>query len=162
MVMVSFMKKISIITIICILIDQIIKTIITNNLELYQSIKIINNFFNITYVRNDGAAWSILSGGRFLLILIGIISLILIYKYFIKDKKLNNLEIITYGLLLGGIIGNLIDRIAFGYVIDFLDFLIFNYNFPVFNIADTFIVISVFLIIIDTFRGDKNEVSSRS
>jgi len=156
------MKKISIITIICILIDQIIKTIITNNLELYQSIKIINNFFNITYVRNDGAAWSILSGGRFLLILIGIISLILIYKYFIKDKKLNNLEIITYGLLLGGIIGNLIDRIAFGYVIDFLDFLIFNYNFPVFNIADTFIVISVFLIIIDTFRGDKNEVSSRS
>ena len=156
------MKEISIITIICILIDQIIKTIITNNLELYQSIKIINNFFNITYVRNDGAAWSILSGGRFLLILIGIISLILIYKYFIKDKKLNNLEIITYGLLLGGIIGNLIDRIAFGYVIDFLDFLIFNYNFPVFNIADTFIVISVFLIIIDTFRGDKNEVSSRS
>ena len=108
------MKKISIITIICILIDQIIKIIITSNLELYQSIEIINNFFNITYVRNDGAAWSILSGGRFLLILIGIIALILIYKYFVKDKKLNKLETVTYGLLLGGIIGNLIDRIVFG------------------------------------------------
>jgi len=156
------MKEISIITIICILIDQITKTIITNTLKLYQSIEIINNFFSITYVKNDGAAWSILSGGRFFLILIGIISLILIYKYFIKNKKLNKLDTVTYGLLLGGIVGNLIDRIVFGYVIDFLDFLIFNYNFPVFNIADTFIVMSVSLIVIDTFRGDKNEISGRS
>ena len=149
------MKKIGIVTIICVLIDIITKIIVINTLNLYESIEIINNFFSITYVRNYGAAWSILSGSRFFLIFIGISSLILIYKYFIKDRKINKLETITYGLLLGGIIGNLIDRIVSGYVIDFLDFLIFNYNFPVFNMADTFIVISVFLILIDTFRGEK-------
>ena len=156
------MKKIGIITIICILIDIITKIIITNTLNLYESIEIINNFFSITYVRNYGAAWNILSGSRFLLIFIGIVALILIYKYFIKDERISKLETLTYGLLLGGIIGNLIDRIVFGYVIDFLDFLIFNYNFPVFNMADTFIVISVFLILIDTFRGEKNENNCRN
>lgn len=156
------MKKIGLISLLCLFIDQITKLIITSNFELNKSIVLIDNFFNLTYVRNDGAAWSIFSGNRLFLILIGILAIFLIYKYFIKDKNLRKIEIITYGLLLGGIIGNLIDRIIFGYVIDFLDFLIFGYNFPVFNFADTFIVISVLLIITDAFRGEKNEVSSRN
>ena len=82
-------------------------------------------------------------------------------NFFIKNKELKTLEIITYGLLIGGIIGNLIDRIIFGYVIDFFDFLIFNYNFPVFNFADIFIVLSAGLIIIDTFRGETHEIRSK-
>lgn len=155
------MKKIGIITVICILIDQIIKIIVTNNFELNSSISLINDFFNLTYVRNYGAAWSIFSGNRLFLIIIGFLAIFLIYRYFIKNKKLKKMEIITYGLLLGGIIGNLIDRIVFGYVIDFLDFLIFGYNFPVFNLADTFIVVSVFLIIIDVVRGEKYENSCK-
>lgn len=155
------MKKIGIITVICILIDQIIKIIVTNNFELNSSISLINDFFNLTYVRNYGAAWSMFSGNRLFLIIIGFLAIFLIYRYFIKNKKLKKMEIITYGLLLGGIIGNLIDRIVFGYVIDFLDFLIFGYNFPVFNLADTFIVVSVFLIIIDVVRGEKYENSCK-
>lgn len=148
------MKKITLISLICIFIDQITKLIIKNTINLHSSIILIKNFFSLTYVKNYGAAWSILSGSRIFLIIIAIASLFLIYNYFIKDKNLSKLEIITYGLLIGGIIGNLIDRIVFGYVIDFFDFLIFNYNFPVFNFADIFIVVSAGLIIIDTVRGE--------
>lgn len=155
------MIKISLISILCILIDQITKLIVTTNINLNNSITIINNFFSLTYVKNYGAAWSILSGNRLLLIIIALISLFLIYNFFIKNKELKTLEIITYGLLIGGIIGNLIDRIIFGYVIDFFDFLIFNYNFPVFNFADIFIVVSAGLIIIDTFRGETHEIRSK-
>lgn len=154
------MGLISLISIICILIDRISKILIVNNINVYESISLINNFFSLTYVKNYGAAWSILSGNRLFLIITGICALILIFKYLIKDKNISKINMITYGLLIGGIIGNLIDRIVFGYVIDFLDFLIIGYNFPIFNFADTFIVISVFLIIIDIFRGERNEVSS--
>ena len=99
--------------------------------NLFKKKNIINNFFNLTLVHNDGAAWSILSGNRLLLIFISLIALIIIYYLFIKDKDLKKIDILTYGMLIGGIIGNLFDRIIYGYVIDFLDFNIFNYNYPV-------------------------------
>jgi signal peptidase II len=117
--------------------------IVSSNMNLYESIKIFNNF-NITYVQNNGAAFSILSGNVFLLIIISFIILYLIYMYVLKDQKNEFLSI----LLIGGIISNLVDRIIRGYVIDFIDIKIFNYNFPVFNIADICIVIgTIFLII---------------
>ena len=75
---------------------------------------------------------------------------------FIRNKKLNKFESINYGLLTGGIIGNLLDRIIYGYVIDFLDFNIIGYNYPIFNLADSFIVISIILIIFNEFKGDKS------
>lgn len=150
------MKKILPITIMSLLLDQLIKTIIINNMNLFDSINIINNFFSVTYVRNTGAAWSILSGNVFFLILISIIALVLIYIYFIKNKKLTKLENISYGLLIGGILGNLIDRIIHGYVIDYLDFKIINYDFPIFNIADISIVVSIILIGITLLVGDEN------
>lgn len=146
------MKKIIIISFFCMLLDQISKVIITNILDVNSSIDIINNFFNLTLVHNDGAAWSILSGNRLLLIFISLIALMLIYYIFIKNKNLKKLDIITYGMLIGGIIGNLFDRVFYGYVIDFLDFKIFNYNYPVFNIADCFIVISAILLIVDVVK----------
>ena len=155
------MKKMGLISIICILIDQMTKLIITSNFKLNESISLIDNFFSLTYVRNEGAAWSIFSGNRLFLILIGVLSVILIYHFLIKNKSLKKIEIFIYGILLGGIVGNLIDRILLGYVIDFLDFLILGYNFPVFNLADTFIVVSVFLIIINMVRGEVHEISRK-
>ena len=151
------MKKILPITIIVLLLDQLVKITVINNMNLFDSINIINDFLSITYVRNTGAAWSILSGSTLLLILISIIALVAIYLYFIKDKKLNKLENISYGLLMGGILGNLIDRIIYGYVIDYLDFRIINYDFPIFNIADICIVISIILIGITLIVGEVNE-----
>jgi len=151
-------KKLAIFTILFIFIDQISKILISINFDLNQSINLINNFFSLTYVHNYGAAFSIFSGARFLFIFITIIALNLIYMFFIKNKELKNFEIIIYSLLLGGIIGNLIDRVVFGYVIDFLDFTIFNYDFAIFNLADSFIVVSVILLI---FMEVKNGIHSR-
>ena len=150
------MKKIALISIICIIIDQIIKLIVVNNMDLAQSINIINNFFSITYVRNYGAAFSILTGNRIFLILVTILAIIFIYFIFIKNQKNSALEMTFYGILFGGIFGNLIDRIINSYVIDYLDFKILGFNAPIFNFADMCIVISIFLIVIITFRGSLN------
>lgn len=150
------MKKITVIGIICIIIDQLIKLIVTNNISLNTEIIIINNFFSLTSVRNDGAAFSILSGNRIFLICISVCALILLYFIFIKNKKLKNIDKIIYGVLLGGIVGNLIDRTIYGYVIDYLSFNIFGYSFPIFNFADICIVLSMISLVIWSCIGDKN------
>lgn len=138
------------------MLDQIIKLIISANIPLNSSIQIIKNFFNIANVHNDGAAWSILSNSRILLIIVGFIALIVIYMIFIKGKKLSKSDIILYSMLIGGIIGNLLDRIIYGFVIDYLDFNIFGYDYPIFNLADTLIVLAAIGIIIKTFKEEKN------
>lgn len=131
---------------IVIIIDQLIKYLISQVIPLYTSKCIINSFFYITNVRNEGAAWSILSGNVYFLIIISILVIALIYYFYLRNKDLSKYEIIIFGLLLGGIIGNLIDRIIYGYVIDYLEFIIFNYHYPVFNMADICIVVSVILL----------------
>lgn len=147
-------KTIYIIMTIEVVIDQIIKYIICKELNLYQSISVIDNFFYITYVKNDGAAWSILSGNKIFLILMSFLVIWLFYRYFIKNKKLSLIEGTTYGILYGGIVGNLIDRIIRGNVIDYLDTRIFGYNFPVFNFADICIVFSVIVLAVLVLRGE--------
>lgn len=151
-------QKSLIITLVCVLVDQIIKLIISGTMGLGGSISIIPDFFSVSYVENDGAAWSIFSGNRIFLILISVFALILIYNYFFKIKNIKTVEFISYSVLIGGIIGNLWDRLKYGKVIDYLDFKIFGYNFPVFNFADICIVISVILLLIDALidKGEKN------
>lgn len=151
------MKKIAIIAIIILIIDQVLKLIINGLIPLNDSINIIDNFFKLTYVHNYGAAFSILSGNRFFLIAVGIFTLFLIFKIFIKDKNLNKFETILYGFLIGGILGNLIDRIILGYVVDYLDFNIFGYNFAIFNFADIFIVSSAILLVINIMGEEEHE-----
>lgn len=153
------MKKIGFYALICLVIDQLIKLVVSF-LDLNTKITIIPNFFYITYVQNDGAAWSILSGNRLLLIMIGIICLFLVYFFLIRNKQISKFEQVNYVLLVSGIMGNLCDRIIRGYVIDYLDFKIFNYYFPIFNLADIFIVIGTGLIIISLFKGEKDGKNS--
>mgnify|MGYP006792139251 FL=1 len=155
-------KKLSIIIIAIfgIALDQISKLYISSNLILYKKNPIINNFFNITYVQNKGAAWGILDGNTVFLVLITLIALFIIIRFIFKEENLTKLDILSYGLLLGGITGNFIDRILRGFVIDFLDFYIFGYDFPVFNIADIMIVVSVIIMVISYLRGDINENKS--
>ena len=150
------MKKVYIIALISLIIDQIVKILVSNYLILGQTTKIINNFFYLTYVQNTGAAFSILIGYRYILIIITLIFLYYLYKYTKKQTNPNKLAILSHGLLLGGIIGNLIDRIIYGYVIDYLDFMIFNYNFPIFNLADTFIVIGCIILVINSYAKEEN------
>ena len=142
------MKRLGILSFILIIIDVIIKVIVDKCMNIYDTIKIIPNFFNIMYVRNTGAAFSIMENSGVLFIVIGIIAIYLIWRFFIKDKQLNNYYIVIYSMLIAGIIGNMIDRILYGYVIDYLSFNIFGYSFPIFNLADTFIVVSIIMLII--------------
>lgn len=145
-------KKLFIYTVIFVFIDQLSKGLINIGMNLNQSIEIIPNFLNLTYVHNTGAAFSIFEGAKWFFIITAIIVLNIIYIFFIKDKELKNSEIVIYSLLISGIIGNLIDRVVFGYVIDFIDVNIFN--FAIFNLADSFIVIAVVLLLI--MMGGKN------
>ena len=151
--------KIIINSIILLIIDIVIKLIISNKLIFNQSIKVINNFFYITYVKNTGVAWSILSGKINLIIVITLIIIAILIIYIFNKKSYSVLEIISYSMILSGSIGNLIDRIIYGYVIDYLDFNILGYNYPIFNFADMCIVIGIILIL--TFGG-KNGNSSRN
>ena len=141
-----------ILTIVFLIIDIVSKLVVSNLMDVYDSIIIIKNFFNITYVRNNGAAWSLFAGRTWLLIIVSLIIISFIILYIYKNRPKNKFEMIGYSLVLGGAIGNFIDRIVYGYVIDFLDFNIFGYDYPIFNLADTFIVIGVIILCICTWR----------
>lgn len=149
-------KKVYILTLVIFIIDQISKSIISTYLTLNKSIEVINNFFYLRYINNTGASWGILSNSRILLIILSLLAIIILIRYMYSFKK-TKLNLIGFGFLLGGILGNLSDRILYGYVRDFLDFIIFKYDFPVFNIADIFIVLGVIILVISIIRGeDKN------
>lgn len=137
-------------------IDQISKLLVVNLLTKTDSITIIKNFFYLTYINNDGAAFSILVGKRIFLILIAVLVIVMLIRYIKKNNIQNKLELVSISLIIGGSLGNLMDRVIRGYVIDFLDFKIFNYNFPIFNLADTFIVIGVFLLLLKEIRKENN------
>lgn len=154
-------KVIMMVSIIGIFVDQICKIVLSIFLSLNNSITIIKNFFYLTYRHNYGAAWSLFSGGNIFLIIVGVIGFYVIIN-FIKSFKLNFRNNIAFGLLIGGLLGNLIDRVFLGYVRDFFDFKIFNYNFPVFNIADIMIVISSILLIYAIIKGEDNNVKNKS
>ena len=110
-------------------------------------LEVIRGFFRITYTCNDGAAFSILKGKRVFFIIMTIIVVFFIVYYLLKNK-VYWVEKYSLLLIISGAVGNLIDRIMYGYVIDFLDFNIFGYDFPVFNIADSFITIGAIGLII--------------
>lgn len=147
-------KKLTIYSIIFVIADQLIKLIISNLVAYQSSINIIPNFFYITNVHNDGAAWSILSGNVILLAILGVVALVLIYYFFLKGKTLSKLEIFLYSLLIGGIVGNLIDRIFLGYVVDYIGVILINYYFPIFNFADIGIVISILMMMIISIKEE--------
>lgn len=141
-------NKVYLTSIIVLLIDQIVKLLIKTNMNLNEEISIIPNFFSIQYLKNTGAAFSILENQTILLAITSIICISVIIYYLKKEENLTTAMYLSFGLVLGGILGNLIDRIVYQGVIDFLSFQIFNYNFPVFNIADIGITIGVLLLII--------------
>lgn len=143
------MKRIFIISFIVLFIDRVIKILVKNFLKLNLKNAIINNFFYLTYCQNKGAAFSIFNGKVFMLILLTLVFLFFIFYFIKREKTLNNYKSMIYGLLIGGVLGNFIDRIIYGYVVDYLDFKIMNYDFAIFNFADMMIVVSVILLLFD-------------
>ncbi len=149
-------NKVYTVTLIGIIIDQVSKMLIKSNMELFSKIVIIPKFFSLYYVKNKGAAFSIFGNMPCLLtIMCFVVFLLLIYYIEKEEKNLDLISSISFGMILSGIIGNLIDRILYGSVVDFLSFKIFSYNFPIFNMADTFIVCGVILYIINVIICEK-------
>lgn len=134
-------------------IDLITKTIANNSLEILKKNTIINNFFYLTLCYNTGGAWSIFSGNVFMLIVFSLIALALVIATMVKSKS--KFYIYSSALFISGLIGNLFDRIVYGKVIDFLDFVIFGYDFPVFNFADCFICVGVGLMLIAIIKEER-------
>lgn len=145
------------ITIIILVLDQITKFIIASSMKVGDSFEVIPNFLNITSHRNDGAAWGILSGKMSFFFIITIIILVVLIVFYIKEAKNNLLMQIAISLLFAGAIGNFIDRVLHGEVVDFVDTYIFGYNFPIFNVADSSLTIGVLLIIIALLTDMKKE-----
>lgn len=143
-------KLLYLITLLVIIVgDQFTKHLVSSSMQLGQSQQIIDNFFYFTYAHNTGVAWGMLAGHLWLFIIVALVSAVLMIVFFIRTRRD---EVLTrFGLVLtfAGMAGNLIDRVVFGYVRDFIDVVIFNYNFPIFNVADMAVVIGVALIIIE-------------
>lgn len=137
--------------------DQITKIWIINRLPLGsygpgRSIEVIPDFFYLVHVGNTGAAWSILTGKSTLLALIAIATLVGIYFWRRALALRDQLAQVAFGLLCGGIIGNLVDRIQHQHVVDFLDFHFGSYIYPTFNVADSAICVGVFFYLWHSFR----------
>ncbi|MBO4235622.1 MAG: signal peptidase II [Firmicutes bacterium] len=128
-----------------IVLDQLSKMAVRSSMSPGDSISVIGNFFRITYFRNEGAAFSSLVGQRVFLIVISAIVTVAAFVFLMKYRCKSKLLDLSLVLVIGGGIGNLIDRIAFGYVTDMLSFSIFP---PIFNVADIAITCGCFLLII--------------
>lgn len=146
-------RKIFITAILTLFLDQLSKVMIEIFIALNEEIILIPNFFSLHYMNNYGISWSLLDNKIPIIIGISLVSLALIYHfmYQFKPNKRNNL---AFGLVVGGMIGNLMDRWLFGFVRDFLDFKILGYDYPIFNIADMAIVIGMLLLIYAIFKGE--------
>lgn len=152
------MKKNVGIILFIILLDQITKLYIYNTMELGESIKVIDGIFYITFHLNNGAAWGIFSGSQLFLIAITVVVVGFILHFLYKTPDLEKFANLGLCLYVAGAIGNLIDRVRMGAVIDFLDviFPYFDYDFPIFNVADMSLVIGFGLIFISIVREKKN------
>lgn len=145
---------------IILLLDQVSKWMAVNQIEAHQILSVIPGFFNLVLVKNKGMAFGIFSQTRsgfyyyFLLFTtIGAIGVILFFFFWIKRTK----KWLTVGLslILGGALGNLVDRVRLGYVIDFLDFFLKGYHWPAFNVADSAVTVGTFWLLFNIIQGKK-------
>ena len=135
------------------LLDQATKHVVMRRLVVHEQISVIPGFFSLRYVRNTGAAWGMLQGSNTLLVGASILMLLVIVfcrKYFLSNSVVSR---VAMGLMLGGIVGNLVDRLRLGFVVDFFDFYWKTSHFPAFNLADSAICVGVGLYILQQLRA---------
>ena len=137
-----------------VVLDQIAKTVVTSHLELHRSVSVIHGFFALTYVRNTGAAFGLLAGRLEDLrvpffLTVSLLALAVLIGFLRGLPPERRAVTVACGAVLGGAIGNMIDRFAFGEVIDFLDVYVGAYHWPAFNVADAAITIGVIVLCLD-------------
>lgn len=134
------------VTVLVVILDWVTKKAVSGSMALYESFPVIKNVFNITYVKNTGASFGMLSGARWFFVALTVFLIATIIFYIIKNKITSKLFMLSASFVIGGGIGNLIDRVLTGAVVDFFDFCLIN--FAIFNVADCFVVVGVILMAI--------------
>ncbi|MGV8059548.1 MAG: signal peptidase II [Smithellaceae bacterium] len=142
--------------------DQITKAAISSRFLMHESYEVLNGFFNLVYVMNPGAAFGFLSGAsatfRYIFFIgVTFIAILLIIYYLVKSKPGSIVSVISLTLIFAGAVGNLIDRIRFGAVVDFLDVYIGTWHWPAFNVADSAITVGAILIIWEMVISNKKK-----
>ena len=157
------MLKCLTISVVIIVLDQVTKWLMVSWLALYETVAVMP-YLNLTMAHNYGAAFSFLAqaGGwqRWFFIVLAIAISIILIVWLAKLKPHAKLEAISLSLILGGAIGNVIDRIVYGYVVDFLDVYIGSSHWPAFNVADSAICIGAVLLILDSFKSESESQTS--
>ena len=139
-------------SVLIVIIDAVSKFLVSSEMRLQQSIPLIEGVFHITYVKNTGASFGMLPGGRWFFVVVTLAMIGFIIGYTLKKNERNKLYLISASFIIGGGIGNLKDRVLTGEVVDFFDFCLID--FAVFNVADCFIVVGVILMLIYCIISD--------
>lgn len=145
-----------------VLLDFVTKAFISSAMALHETFPVIGGFFNITYVRNPGAAFGFLSDASpgfrsVFFVAVTCLAIILVLYYIVKSTAEEPRVILSLSLILSGALGNLVDRVRFGEVIDFIDVYIGSHHWPAFNVADSAITIGAFLLLIEMFKHRKDQ-----
>ena len=145
-----------------VVLDQVSKMLVVANMELYQSIDVIPGIFRFTYIHNYGAAFGSMAGSRWIFMILSTVAIIAILVYIFWKKPQDKLLLVSLGLIAGGGIGNMIDRVYLGYVVDFLDFCAFPKLWMwIFNVADACVCIGAGMLalwmILDTIKEEKEK-----
>ncbi len=153
-------RMLVIISIVVLALDQATKFYIDSRFKLFESLTVVENFFNITYVRNKGAAFGIFANSAFrvpFFIGVSLLASLGILWYLRRLRREQRLLATALSLIFAGAVGNLIDRIRLGEVIDFLDAHWYQYHWPAFNVADSAITVGVGLLLIDLWREERRK-----
>jgi len=147
-----------------VILDQVTKVFTRNSLELYQSVPVIKNFFHLTYVTNDGIAFGInIPGGNYLFTIVAVLLTGVLSWYLWQSRNKALLLRLSLAVILAGAVGNLVDRVVYGKVVDFLDFMIGSYHWYIFNIADSAVTVGMGLFLYYSFfRDSKEHITSPS
>jgi signal peptidase II len=149
-----------VITVLVVLLDQATKAWITSTMRLYDSFAVIGGFFNITHVRNPGAAFGFLAAApplfRYIFFIAVTLAAILLILHYLRVSRIEETSLISaLSLILAGALGNLIDRVRFGEVVDFLDVFLGIHHWPAFNVADSAITVGAAILIVSLLRKRK-------
>lgn len=144
------------------LVDQLTKLLVTQRFYLYESVPVVPGLFNLRYIQNTGAAWGMFAGGHGWLAALSVVvlaALVVFQRAFFSDGPADR---VAFGLIIGGIVGNFIDRVRLNYVVDFLDFHWGRHHFPAFNVADAAICCGVALYMLSQFLMARRERAETS
>ncbi|GIS47612.1 MAG: lipoprotein signal peptidase [Candidatus Neomarinimicrobiota bacterium] len=155
--------KVLFVSAILVLADQISKTIVVKTMSLYESIPVIQNFFHFTYITNDGMAFGInFPFGYYIFTSLSVLLTLFLFWYLWSVRTHSIVIRLGISFIIAGAIGNLIDRIFLGAVIDFLDFMIGNFHWYVFNLADSYVTVGMVLVLVDSIILEKKRESAHS